>query len=194
MSVKVGAAIRRMRGRLRKSQLEFAEVLGSQRSSISRYEINLVQPSLPILWKLYNMAEKDEKETFEVAMREQIGTDLAGTEARIDAPMADLRRFAIFENRLEALYSWNRDKRRDFQKFLGAVLDLLTTARSIDSSIPEILRLWRNCAQNRGAAIEFRQAAAYLSVRLALPHPTRKAGQEIQHTTARTKKVRAVKD
>jgi hypothetical protein len=152
-------------------------MLGSQRNSISRYEADLVQPSLPVLWKLYHMAEKDEKETFETAIREQIGTDLVGTPARITMPMAHIRDLVVFQDRLAALDAWNPGKRRDFHAFLGAVLDVVTTARSIDSSIPELLRLWRDCAQNRDASAAFRRAVEYLRVSLVLPASVKSTGQ-----------------
>jgi transcriptional regulator with XRE-family HTH domain len=169
MAVEIGGAIRRVRIRLRKGQREFAEMLGSQSNSISRYEGNRVQPSLPVLWKLYHLAEPDEKPLFEDAIRMRIGTDLAGSEASIDMPMAQLRDLVTFQERLESLGAWNPNRRKDFNEFLAAVLDLLMGANNIDRSIPELLRLWRDSKQDNEAAERFRQAAAFLKVSLTTP-------------------------
>jgi hypothetical protein len=142
-------------------------MLGSQRNSISRYEADRVQPSLSILWKLYHLAEKDEKDQFMNAIRSRIGVDLTGRDVMADIPLADVRQFVDFEERIAALNAWNPNHRHDFHDFLTVVLDLVTTARTIDASVSDILRIWHHSPQDRNAGLVFREAAAFLRVSLS---------------------------
>ncbi len=69
----MGEIIRRVRTRLNKSQDEFAEMLRSQRNSVSRYETGRTKPGVVALWRLHNLAEPDEKKAIALEIRRRVG-------------------------------------------------------------------------------------------------------------------------
>ena len=164
----LGEEIRRIRTRLRKSQEEFADLLGSQRNSISRYEANKVEPGLSILWRLHGIAEPDEKETFAAEIRKQVGTAILGREATVEATIDELRPIIQEMVQAEQLRSLNPGKREDVAGLLWATFQLATSEDRIDESLIEILRLWVSHRKSKGAKKVFREAAALLRERFKL--------------------------
>jgi transcriptional regulator with XRE-family HTH domain len=160
---------------MRKTQQEFSVMIGSQRNSVSRYESGTVEPSAPVLWRLYHLSERDEKDIFESALKLRLGADLTGHEVALDAPLKELGDFVEFGAKLDSIYSLNTGKRKDFRNFIGAVVELLMTSKTIDYSLIDILRLWRDHGgHGSNAVLRFREAAAYLRVGLmveAKPNP-----------------------
>jgi transcriptional regulator with XRE-family HTH domain len=167
----IGQIVKRIRLRMRKTQKDFSVLIGSQRVSVSRYEAGSVEPSAPVLWRLYYLAEKDEKEAIEQALKLRLGADLTGHNIIVDATLSDLEQMVNFEGRLDAIHSFNPNKRKDFTRFISEVSMLLETCESIDPSLTEIITLWRNHSGDRSSRTLFRQAADYL--RIALHHPKR---------------------
>jgi transcriptional regulator with XRE-family HTH domain len=165
---------------MRKTQKGFAVLIGAQRVSVSRYESGSVEPGAPVLWKLYHLAEKDEKEAIEQALKFRLGADLTGQNVLVDATLGDLEQMVNFEGRLDAIHSFNPNKRKDFARFISEVSTLLETCESIDSSLIEIVKLWRNHSVDPHARDLFRQAASYLRVGL------HQADGEDEHASVKT--------
>jgi transcriptional regulator with XRE-family HTH domain len=64
----LGQTIKTIRSRLRQTMAEFAETLGTQQSTISRYEAGQLLPNKSVLILLYLLAEDDERSTISEAL------------------------------------------------------------------------------------------------------------------------------
>jgi transcriptional regulator with XRE-family HTH domain len=165
MNVSLGERIRRVRTRLRKNQKEFAEILGSQQTSVSRYEKDKVQPGLGMLRKLHGLAEPDEKEAFAAEIRRQIGTAILGRDATVEGSMEELRPIIMGMAEIQELDALVASGRRDKAGLLFAAQQL-SEDKHIDPSLIEILALWVEHRKKKGAAGILRATAAFLRERL----------------------------
>jgi transcriptional regulator with XRE-family HTH domain len=161
----LGERIRRIRTRHRKSQEEFADILGSQRNSISRYEKDKVEPGLAILSKLHALAEQDEKEAFAAEIRRQIGTRILGSDATVQASIEELRPMIEGMAEIQKLDALVEAGRKDAAGVLWAAQQLAED-RHIDKALTEILRLWVKHRKQKGAESVFQATAEYLRERL----------------------------
>jgi transcriptional regulator with XRE-family HTH domain len=185
MPVGLGEKIRCIRTRLRKSQGEFAEILGSQQNSVSRYEKDKVEPGLGVLWKLHGLAERDEKEAFVIEIRRQIGIALLGQEATVEVSTEDLSRILTVMAELQEWQSLIAAGRGDRAALLWATQQLKED-KHIDKSLIEILTLWVERRQQKGAASILRATAAFLRERLE--ENSAQHGKPLQHVGSRTTK------
>jgi len=160
VTLTLGERIARIRKRLRKSQSEFADIIGSQQNSISRYETDRVVPGVDVLWRLHGLAEHDEKETFAAEIRLRIGTAILGQEATVEGSMEELRPILGSLITAEQLKGLNPTNRPDIQGLLAVLVDLLELDKPLDNSVLEILRLWQKYGPKR--VHKFREAAAFL--------------------------------
>ena len=154
MTFTLGERIRRVRTRLRKNQSEFAQILGSQQTSVSRYEKDKVQPGLSILYKLHALAERDEKEAFAAEIRRQIGTRILGRDATAEGSIEELRPM------IEGI--------AEIQEFEGEGMRLLwathelSEGQLIDESLIAVLRLWVKYQKQKGVESVFQATAEFL--------------------------------
>jgi transcriptional regulator with XRE-family HTH domain len=166
VALTVGQAIKNIRTRLRMTQAEFAEMLGSQRNSIRRYEAGLIRPGFGMLGKLFGIAlaeEKAEKEAIVQEWNAKVGSPqihVPGTPGTAHLPT-------------KAEQIW--DDREFFihlrEVFNAAAWRTLTTLTTADDSLREIFDLWSRNKHDERAIRMFREAAASLRDRLATLAP-----------------------
>jgi len=161
----LGDRIRLVRTRLRKNQSEFAQILGSQRTSVSRYEKNKVVPGIGILRGLRNLAEPEEEEAFEHEIIRQIGMAILGREATVSGTMDELEPMVTGVAEMQEWDSLIASGRKD-QANLRWAASVLGGDERIDESLLEILNLWVHYRKRRGAHSVLRLAAAFLRERL----------------------------
>ena len=160
MTVSLGEKIRRMRTRLRKNQSEFAQILGSQQTSISRYEMDKVEPGLDVLSKLHGLAEKDEKEAFAAEIRKQIGTRILGRDATVVGTIEELRPMIDGIVEIQELDAMVKAGKRSAAGLLWAARQLAEDPH-IDESLNEILRLAVEYRKHKGAEKIFQATATF---------------------------------
>jgi transcriptional regulator with XRE-family HTH domain len=175
VTISLGERIRRVRAHLRKDQAEFAEILGSQQTSVSRYERNKVVPGIAILSKLHDLAPPEDKPAFADELRKQIGTGIIET---LGIESAELQGVTVKESIEELrpmiagmaeIQEWNAmiaSGRKDKAGLLWAT-STLAEDHQIDESLIEILILCVQYRKQEGVESVFRAAAAFLRERLA---------------------------
>lgn len=173
MDLTLGDRIRLLRTRLRKSQAEFAEILGSQQTSVSRYEQNKVMPGISFLWKLRNLADPDEREGFEAEIKKQAGAAILSMvgvgdqlgEVPVGGTMDDigpaLTEFAEMQELKDLIAAG-----RGAQASLIFVVRELSRDKHPEPALLEILVLWVQYRKQKGASKILYDTAALLRERL----------------------------
>jgi transcriptional regulator with XRE-family HTH domain len=172
----LGERIWRLRTTLRKTQGEFALILGSQQNSVSRYEKDKVVPGIAVLSKLHDLADAEDKQAFADEIRKQVGSTiiesiglpedpaLQGVAAR--GSIKELRPIIAGMAEIQKQNSLITAGRKDKAGLLWAASTLADDQR-IDDSLIEILMLCVHCRKQKGAATIFRKTAAFLRARIA---------------------------
>ena len=169
MALTIGQAIRSIRTRLQMTQTEFADMLGSQRNSIRRYEAGLVKPGFGVLGRLLNIAAVEETEEKQAIVREwnvRVGSPQSVAPDVADTVDPLTGAFQIADG--EEFFA------RVTQTVNAAAWRTLATLAAADDSLREIFGLWsRNKNDDRAVRI-FREVAALLRDRLAGLAPKKK--------------------
>ena len=169
MALTIGQAIRNIRTRLDMTQGDFAEMLGSQRNSIRRYEAGLVKPGFGVLGRLLNIAAPEEKEEKEAIVQEwnvRVGSPQTHVPDAADAvdpftgalQIADGEEFFARLNQTVNALAWRT----------------LSTLAAADDSLREIFGLWSQNKNDERAVRIFREVATLLRDRLAGLTPKKK--------------------
>jgi putative transcriptional regulator len=179
----LGSAIRLIRTRLGQSQAEFAHSLGVQRNSVSRWEVGRAEPSPLSLLRLHDLSLPEQKPLFAREIRRRLQTLPGGwTPAIVSAAsIEELRPFlgemGTFDAAIEKL---PRNKKGEFQNsYLFRLAKLLTgimhesieraalgVSPEVDDSLIDILRMWLDYGPIEPAPKHFRDAAAFLRVKM----------------------------
>src|ERR1035441_929651 len=183
----LGEKIWRVRTRLRKTQREFAEILGSQQNSVSRYEKDKVVPGIAVLSILHNLADVEDKPAFADEIRRQVGAGIINT-LGIESPelqgvavkgsIEELRPMIEGMSEMEKWNAMAAAGRKDKAALLWATSTLAEDQR-IDDSLIEILMLCVQHRKQKGAVDAFRQAADFLRAKLAENEKKTTAATEI---------------
>jgi transcriptional regulator with XRE-family HTH domain len=138
-----GEAIRHIRKRLRKNQVEFGQVLGCQHHTVSRYETGILAPSPLVLVRLMDLAEPEEKAALVAQMQDYSRRGLIGpsVEEFTDGVKPLIDELLIANGLMDLLPP---SKRYDvgFRQFVPSVAHIIASCPTVDASIPEILKLW----------------------------------------------------
>jgi len=118
---------------------EFAETIGTQQSTISRYEAGQLVPSRSMLILLLLLANEDEKS----AVAEALGVEDAD---RIANRYAGARR-ALFDLRAQSKKA--KPGADTLSGFVEEAAAIASTGEPVDRSIVELLRLWREQKNKR---------------------------------------------
>jgi transcriptional regulator with XRE-family HTH domain len=162
LTISLGERIRLLRTRLRKNQSEFAQILGSQQTSVSRYEKDKVQPGLAVLHKLHGLAEPDEKEAFAEEIRRQIGATFLGPEQRsIKELRPMIKEMGEIQELAAELNAMVPVGRTDPSVILASARQLAED-QHIDESLSEILRLCVEHRKQESAKKVFQSTLAFL--------------------------------
>ena len=183
----LGEKIWRVRTRLRKTQREFAEILGSQQNSVSRYEKDKVVPGIAVLSILHNLADVEDKPAFADEIRRQVGAGIINTlgiespELQGVAVKGSIEELRPMIEGMSEMQKWNAMAaagRKDKAALLWATSTLAEDQR-IDDSLIEILMLCVQHRKQKGAVDAFRQAADFLRAKLAENEKKTTAATEI---------------
>lgn len=136
------ATIRTIRQRLDQTMNEFAESLGTDQSTISRYESGRVVPSRTVLILLFLLASSHERDV----IREAMGEFSEG---------ALLARYKGAEELLKRLPKGSDTSRAEFAEASAA---LISSKEPIESALVEVLQLFGRHGRNQ----KLRQAVAQM--------------------------------
>ena len=145
-----GAAVKRTRERLGKTQLEFAAMLGCRGNTVSRWERDAMKPAGIALIELIDLAEGEEKDRLTRDLAREMGPDVAALSSLIEqGVLAKIARAQLAEL-------------IDYPKVIALLREYFG-----GPPISEIFSLWERHKGNRKALKHFWDAAAYLRVQLA---------------------------
>jgi transcriptional regulator with XRE-family HTH domain len=145
----IGAAVKRIRERLGKTQLELSAMVGVRENSVWRWEKDASRPSGIALVQLMELAEGEEKEPLARALKLDLGTrvdltdgwrEIPGTGSWLPREILRTRSWPLSDSFAEGTY---------------------------EPPTAEIISLWKQYKHNRKALKHFRDAAAFLRVQLA---------------------------
>ncbi len=170
----VGQAVRSLRKRLGKNQLEFAELLSCQRNTVSRFELENLPPGPLILMRLLQIAKSsgdspDEEAaiTRELKSRYEQGeiggtVDVDALVSRITPLLEELRRADVIMSALpmEKILDFG------FRQFVPAVAHIIEKCDTVDQSVTDVLQLWAAHSKNKEVVEYFREAAGFLKGQL----------------------------
>lgn len=122
----LAASIKRVRTRLGETMAEFAETLGTQQSTISRYESGQVAPSGSTLILLYLLAVEEERSVFAEALGVEDATKLERKYGAVKKQLDDLKR--------------SRTASRPAVEF-AELAAVIADSGDVDESAVELLRL-----------------------------------------------------
>jgi transcriptional regulator with XRE-family HTH domain len=171
----LGEAVKQVRKRLGKNQLEFARMLGCQRNTISRYELGTFSPGPLTLMNLLQFAESaglkaaPEVEVISRELREQYDKGLMGGAGTLEETVALMRpHLGIMRSADEILSILPEFKRMDFgfRQFVPAVAQVIHECATVDQSVTDILMMWKAHCSNEAAPQFFRDALGFLRARL----------------------------
>jgi transcriptional regulator with XRE-family HTH domain len=137
----LGNTIKRLRQRLGQTMAEFSETIGTQQSTISRYESGRIPPSKSILILLLLLADEDEKPEILKALgleNTQAGAELHLSKHRLNEARRTLSggaRLSKADQRLAA--------------FVEEAAKIAQSGIPVDDCLVELLHLWRTHSSNR---------------------------------------------
>jgi transcriptional regulator with XRE-family HTH domain len=156
----IGETISAIRQRMGKTMVEFARLVGSDHSSVSRYESGQIVPGKTMLILLLLLAQGDEK------------TPLLKTLGLRD----DAETQQAFEGALESLVEYERLATRSgsrsakdagLAEFVKEAAAIAAARLSLDPVVADILRLLRTSKASPKIQTHFRRFMVYLDVALA---------------------------
>lgn len=139
------------------NQARLAYLLRVRQSTVSQYETGRIEPSVPVLARIYEVANESE--------RRVIAAEVAGDVFSTEEVRQLLRELRDTDALLTSIYEENLPP--EFSKFAIAVSSVLHRCSSIDGSITEMLELWVKHHGSNSAIGYFRDATAFLRVQLA---------------------------
>lgn len=156
----LGETISTIRQRLGKTMVEFARLVGSDHSSVSRYESGQIVPGKTMLILILLLAQGDEKPPLlkALGMRDDGETQQA------------------FEGALESLLEYERLATRSrsrsakdtgLTEFVKEAVAIANARLSLDPAVAEVLRRLRASNANRRVQAHFRNFLVYLDIALA---------------------------
>lgn len=157
--------------------VEFARLVGSDHTSVSRYESDQIVPGKPILILLLLLAQGDEKAPLVKALG-----------LRDDDEMQ-----RGFEGALASLLEYERQSARSRGKarqdaglteFVKEAAAIANARLSIDPAVAEVLRRLRASKADRKMQTQFRNFLTYLDI--AMPHSKATAAAKEQPTRRQT--------
>lgn len=169
----IAQAVRGLRKKLQKNQIEFAEMLGCQQNTVSRYEVGKLTPGPLVLIKLAQIASQhgagEEKVPVDNLLRQQFETGIFSGGASAEEAIARLSPHVdrmLLTNAIMDLLP--PDKRKDFgfRQFVPAVANIFYDCGVVAVSVSEILALWPAHWNNPIAEAAFRDALGFLRGRL----------------------------
>lgn len=125
--------IRTIRQRLNQTMTEFAESLGTDQSTISRYESGHVVPSKTVLILLFLLAAGTERDPIRQAMGE----------------MSEAALLAHYKGAEETLKRLPKGSDRSRAEFAETSVALVSSEEPIEPALVELLRLFHTHARNR---------------------------------------------
>jgi transcriptional regulator with XRE-family HTH domain len=161
--VTAAEAIRHIRKRLGKNQVEFGQILRCQHNTVSRYERGRLAPSPYVLIALLDLADDPEekraltRQLDDYSRRGIIGG--ASVEQFIEAVKP---RVGEIELSWQLMALVPPSKRGDFGQFISAVARIIESCPTVDASIPEILQLWAAHRERPQTAAVLRDALGFL--------------------------------
>jgi len=177
--VTIAEAVRSLRKRLGKSQMEFAELLGCQRNTVSRYEIGAFLPSPFVLVHLLGMAETAgteaaaESETITRELKAYCTHNLVGGGRTVEETIAMMRlvtgaTFREIQRSHSLLAGLPEQKIKDygFRQFAPAVAHVVEACGTVDQSVADILHLWAAHWHESATVQHFRAALEFLRFQL----------------------------
>jgi transcriptional regulator with XRE-family HTH domain len=138
----LGSTIRKIRHRQRLNMTEFAELIGADQSTISRYESGQVLPSKTVLILLFLLAEEEERAVIADATG---GVDLSALKARLTNSEEILR--AVARNRSSARKKSGAEEVRTLMAEESA--SLVSSGKPIEPALVAMLRLFREHGNNK---------------------------------------------
>ena len=161
--------------------VEFARLVGSDHTSVSRYESGQIVPGKPILILLLLLAQGDEKPPLAKAL---------GLRDDDEAQRA-------FEGALASLLEYERQATRSRGKvrkdaglteFVKEAAAIANARLSIDPAVAEVLRRLRASKGDRKMQTQFRNFLTYLDI--AMPHSKATAAAKPRPTKRQTRTQR----
>jgi len=171
----IAQAIKRLRKSLGKNQIEFAEMLGCQQNTVSRYELGKLVPGPIILMRMAEaakdagMAEGEEASTIRLVLQQQFDSGLFGGRPTLEQMIESMRPLLSEMQLSDAILDTvPAEKRKNFgfRQFVPAVAHIIETCDTVDQSVSDILALWAAHAGREGTAGFFRDALGFLRARL----------------------------
>jgi transcriptional regulator with XRE-family HTH domain len=176
----LGETISAIRQRLGKTMVEFARLVGSDHTSVSRYESGQIVPGKPILILLLLLAQGDEKPALVKALGLR---DDDETQRAFEGALASLLEY-------ERQATRSRGKARKdagLTEFVKEAAAIANARLSLDPVVAEVLRRLRVSNADRRVQTHFRNFLTYLDI--AMPHP--KSGAAKEQATGRQRRTKS---
>jgi len=169
--VTIAESVRNIRKRLSKNQMQFAEMLGCQRNTVSRYELGQLVPGPRVLAQLLDLAVGHERKIIEAELRGQFkrGSLSSSSSALLGSNGSFELVLQLMRNGMDKIAgAVPPEKLADhgFRQFVAAVGEVVAACDTVDPSVTEMLLLWVRLGQTERAASHFRDALGYLRARL----------------------------
>jgi len=146
----LASTVRTIRQRMKQTMAEFAEMIGTEQSTISRYEAGQIVPSKTVLILLFLLATDSEKKT----ILEALGI---GDEQQIEA------QFRGAEEELKKVSELRRRHGRDptLIQFAEEAAKIVSTGAPVEKALVQILKLWRLHRDNKELLQSLEQMLPY---------------------------------
>ena len=166
----LATTIQRIRTRLGMTTGEFADVLGVNQSTVSRYESGERVPRHRVIVELLTVANIDERQAMIGTL---LGVGLIGASPGLapteiaDAMVSMRGKTRAADALMDVLVEQNKQGDPGFRAFVVGVADVMDGCDTVPGSISSILQLWAaHHALNPNAPAYFRDALGYLKARL----------------------------
>ena len=160
-------AIRQIRQRLAMTTTEFAEVLGINQATVSRYETGRMKPGYVHLGKLLKLAEGTEKNPIINRLHSLLGVTGGERVILVDLSRRDRLRKVAHQDLAEAM---GPKGLKELDRFLKLSFAIGKLRQEVDPALNRILELWITADTiNPETRRAFEQAANFLGVALSGP-------------------------
>jgi transcriptional regulator with XRE-family HTH domain len=168
-----------IRQRLGKTMVEFARLVGSDHTSVSRYESGQIVPGKPILILLLLLAQGDEKPPLVKALGLR---DDDETQRGFEGALASLLEY----ERQAARSRGKARKDAGLTEFVKEAAAIANARLSVDPAVAEVLRRLRESKADRKMQTQFRNFLIYLDI--AMPHSKARGEEQPPRRQTRTKR------
>jgi transcriptional regulator with XRE-family HTH domain len=168
-----------IRQRLGKTMVEFARLVGSDHTSVSRYESGQIVPGKPILILLLLLAQGDEKPPLVKALGLR---DDDETQRGFEGALASLLEY----ERQAARSRGKARKDAGLTEFVKEAAAIANARLSVDPAVAEVLRRLRESKADRKMQTQFRNFLIYLDI--AMPHSKATGKEQPPRRQTRTKR------